>query len=361
MSLIKGDLNKTGWEEAEFPILCETCLGDNPYVRMTKQNYGRECKICNRPFSVFRWLPGAGMRYKKTEICQTCAKLKNVCQTCLLDLQYGLPVQVRDTILGLENDAPQSDVNREYFIQNMESKLSTMTESYVDYSKGDATGHALLSKIARKQPYYKRNLPHLCSFYVKGECRRGNECPYRHTMPEDDDAGDLKKQNFKDRYYGNNDPVAKRMLNRTDDKKALEKPDDETVTSLFITGVDESVKDTDLKEHFSTFGDLKSVVVSHKSKCAFINFLTRAAAEKAAEKSFNNLEINGKVLRVTWARPRPQGPRSELKQAAAGQSTTSAAPMDYTTLQPPPPPGQDAGVKYASQDPTYQGSYATKH
>ena len=29
------------------------------------------------------------MRYKKTEVCQTCAKLKNVCQTCLLDLEYG--------------------------------------------------------------------------------------------------------------------------------------------------------------------------------------------------------------------------------------------------------------------------------
>lgn len=47
---------------------------------MSKQNLGAECKICTRPFTLFRWLPGAGMRYKKTEICQTCAKAKNVCQ-----------------------------------------------------------------------------------------------------------------------------------------------------------------------------------------------------------------------------------------------------------------------------------------
>ena len=30
------EVNKEGWETASFPILCETCLGDNPYVRMQK-------------------------------------------------------------------------------------------------------------------------------------------------------------------------------------------------------------------------------------------------------------------------------------------------------------------------------------
>jgi pre-mRNA-splicing factor RBM22/SLT11 len=86
--------NRQNWEDSDFPILCQTCLGDNPYLRMTKEKYGKECKICTRPFTVFRWCPGAKMRFKKTEVCQTCAKLKNVCQTCLLDLEYGLPVQV---------------------------------------------------------------------------------------------------------------------------------------------------------------------------------------------------------------------------------------------------------------------------
>ena len=65
------------------------------------------------------------MRYKKTEICQTCAKLKNVCQTCLLDLHYNLPVQVRDTALGITNDAPRSEINREYFAQNVEGRVSS--------------------------------------------------------------------------------------------------------------------------------------------------------------------------------------------------------------------------------------------
>ena len=109
--------NRQNWEDADFPILCQTCLGDNPYIRMTKEKHGKECKICTRPHTVFRWCPGAKMRFKKTEICQTCAKLKNICQTCLLDLEYGLPVQVRDAALKIKDDLPRSDVNREYYLQ----------------------------------------------------------------------------------------------------------------------------------------------------------------------------------------------------------------------------------------------------
>jgi pre-mRNA-splicing factor RBM22/SLT11 len=35
-----------------------------------------------------------------------------------------------------------------------------------------------LLKLARQQPYYRRNLPHKCSFYAKGECHRGDRCPF---------------------------------------------------------------------------------------------------------------------------------------------------------------------------------------
>ena len=64
------------------------------------------------------------MRFKKTEICQICAKLKNVCQTCLLDLEYGLPIQVRDQALAVKDNMAKSDVNKEYFIQNAERQVN---------------------------------------------------------------------------------------------------------------------------------------------------------------------------------------------------------------------------------------------
>ena len=38
---IKTGLNANGWEMSDFPIVCEDCLGKNPYIRMLKEIYSR--------------------------------------------------------------------------------------------------------------------------------------------------------------------------------------------------------------------------------------------------------------------------------------------------------------------------------
>lgn len=88
---------------------------------------------------------------------------------------------------------------------------------------GKITGKSeMLTKLARKAPYYKRNRPHVCSFWVKGECKRGEECPYRHEAPNDPDDP-LSNQNIRDRFYGTNDPVADKMFKRIAEMNKEEK------------------------------------------------------------------------------------------------------------------------------------------
>lgn len=101
----------------DFPQLCEGCLGTNPYVRMQRTPGGGTCKMCSKPFETFKWRPGRGESYRRTEVyiftnhitqllkpsslqmtsfnfkhdkvCWTCARMKDICQACILDVQFG--------------------------------------------------------------------------------------------------------------------------------------------------------------------------------------------------------------------------------------------------------------------------------
>ena len=118
----------------DFPFVCEVCLGPNPYLRMLKLPMARECKISGRPYTAFRWQPGAEARYKETIIAAEVAIAKNVCQVCLMDMEYNLPVRVRDQLMGADNtrgasgvQMPQSDVNKEFYWQNQRQQLEEGT------------------------------------------------------------------------------------------------------------------------------------------------------------------------------------------------------------------------------------------
>ena len=147
----------------------------------------------------------------------------------MLDLDYNLPVQVRDSATGKEvEDLPESDVNKEYVLQRLAE------DGDLDSSYNKQRANDTILKLQRTTPYYKvrqdvmrsqkysisccrcssaswhcrnvktmnmlcavqRNRAPICSFFVKGECKRGAECPYRHEMPT---TGELAEQNIKDR------------------------------------------------------------------------------------------------------------------------------------------------------------------
>ena len=328
---------------------------------MTKEPYGKECKICQRPFTIFRWQPGSKARFKKTEVCQVCAKTKNVCQTCILDLEYGLPVQVRDNALKMSSitqNLPRGNVNREYNQQQLEQAMSTSRDpaapfgglevmgnnSGVSGPGGKIKNNDMLLKLARTEPYYRRNRPHICSFYVKGECKRGEECPFRHEKPTDPEDP-LSNQNIKDRFYGMADPVAHKLLDKYRSMPQLVAPEDKSITTLYIGGVPaESIGERELRDRFYQYGELRSVTVYPRQRCAFIQFATREAAERAAEKSYDKLIMAGQRLTVNWGKAQLQ---SDLMASSSdshgnskhGKSTLPGVPgLPPVVMSFPPPP-----------------------
>ena len=360
----------------------ENCLPDNPYVQMLKEDHGAECKICTRPFTVFRWKADRTARAKRTNICLTCARLKNCCQCCMLDLSFGLPIVVRDAALKMVAPGPESSINREYYAQENEREIEEGRGGVEEYEETDEKARELLRRLANSEPYYKRQRRLEAAEDTtkdgrtglsEGEGQRRIGAPPGPIRSNDNRAGTPGARGGPYRG-GRGGARGGRVFPGTaqlpPSPQDILPPRDKNITSLFVTGVEDDLPEHALRTFFSPFGLLRSLICSHRSHCAFINYATREAAEAAAEHCQGKAVVAGCPLRVQWGRPRPldnmdkdermaiarQG-RDTAKAialakgpAAITNSGESGAPTqenldDLAAI--PPPPGQD-DVRYGS-------------
>ncbi len=76
-------------------------------------------------------------------------------QVCLLDLEYGLPVQVRDAAMGAAAKAeeiPQSEVGIEF---QLNEAVQAAANGAGDSSFAKGRPSEMLARLQRSQPYYK--------------------------------------------------------------------------------------------------------------------------------------------------------------------------------------------------------------
>lgn len=345
MSKIKRDDNKQKWEDTEFPLVCETCLGDNPYVRMTQEKFGKKCQVCETPFTVFAWQAGTKGRLKKVEICRSCAQAKNVCQVCIYDLQYGLPVKVRDRILAEAGSAnataivPQSSANRSWYTAQQERALA-QGQNLV--GEANALAVAKLKEMANMKPRYERNMAKLCSFFAKGECNRGANCPFRHEMPKDRNDP-MSKQNTKDRFYGSSDPVANKILGRQrrrehEAKSADGDGFDKARATLYLRFQGDApypeLTESDIRDQFYSFGEITSVRIQAEKGQAFVEY-TEPDATELAIASMNRQSLLNRQLMVNWARAPKRGDSDAPKR---GENSRGLS-QPLAVVKPMAPPG----------------------
>ncbi|OTA98999.1 hypothetical protein M426DRAFT_325513 [Hypoxylon sp. CI-4A] len=332
---IKQDLNRSGWESTDFPSVCENCLPPNPYVKMLKEDYGAECKICTRPYTIFSWSADrAHGRKKRTNVCLTCARMKNCCQCCMLDLQFGLPIQLRDAALKMVAPGPQSEINREYFAQNNEKALED-GRGTEEYEKTDEKARELLRRLANSKPYFRkgRAIEDGSASDPKpgGSSTGGNPAvgagvggpgPIRtrdSRAAAAVGAGGGTRQGKGGRPF----PSASQL---PPGPKDWLPPADKSIMSIFVTGVEDDLPEYKIRDFFKEHGKIKSLICSHMSHCAFINYETREAAEKAAEACQGKAVIAGCPLRVRWSLPKAIGTMNREQRAAMARDGRSAFP-----------------------------------
>lgn len=324
---IKQDLNRSGWETTDFPSVCETCLPDNPYVKMLKEDYGAECKLCTRPFTVFSWSADrAHGRKKRTNICLTCARLKNCCQTCMLDLSFGLPVAVRDAALKMVAPGPGSEVNREYFAQNMEQAIEEGRGGTEEYEKTDEKARELLRRLATSKPYFRKGRA-----IEDGSAAQSSSGGSPAVGAGVGGPGPIRTRDSRAATASGAGPRGKN--NRRPFPSASQLPPgpqdwlppaDQNIMSLFVTGVEDDLPEYKIRDFFKEHGKIKSLICSHMSHCAFINYETRKGAEKAAEACQGRAVIAGCPLRVRWSVPKPVGNMTKEQRGEMARDGRSA-------------------------------------
>ncbi len=297
----------------------------------------------------------------------------------MLDLSFGLPITVRDAALKMIAPGPTSDVNREYYAQENEREIEEGRGGLEEYEKTDQKARELLQRLARSEPYYKRQRRLEGSKDDQEDFADGDSSGPKRISGLSSTPGPIRTNDRGSRAgYGRGGRSGSRSVRPFPSTSQLPPqpqdilpPRDPKVTSLFVTGVEDDLPEHAIRTFFEPFGALRSIVCSHRSHCAFINYATRKGAEEAAEHCQGRAVVQGCPLRVQWGRPKPLDhldTEERMAYARSGRETAKAIQQVTTPGSAPkadeagalqqenvvdlaaiaPPPGQGDNVNYAS-------------
>ncbi|XP_010491061.1 PREDICTED: zinc finger CCCH domain-containing protein 25 [Camelina sativa] len=178
----------------------------------------------------------------------------------------------------------------------------------------------------------------LCHFhYIGRPCKVGAHCPYRHDPSRVVNSGSEEEELIA------RPRIKKRPLNQ------LVHP---SVKTLYITGLNSSVLEQDIRDHFSPYGEIDSVrIFPHfGGTYAFLTYTTRLAAETAMEELALFTYINGQKLHLSWGPPEDElqtvcpvisteddDARQKIYLAALSSSFSTLPPNEWPPVESPPP------------------------
>ncbi|SCV01647.1 LANO_0F12816g1_1 [Lachancea nothofagi CBS 11611] len=232
--------------------ICESCLSGQ--TRLTRAPNGAECKICTLPFTVYHFK--ASSKINRTLICHNCSKQRNICQCCMLDLQWQIPVELRDRVLS----AVQGSQVTTQEAQNEMMKRFIALKNGDSYKLG---GASITSDAASTAQILERIRGTLAQIELPGDKSKAAKPIVAPNSASEVDISHL---------------IKKLPL-----KNSLE-----TAQSFFLYNIDSSIPEWAIVEAVSEVVETSSwqdpvstsVVINHMARCGGIRFKTSELASK---------------------------------------------------------------------------------
>ena len=245
--------------------------------------------------------------------------------------------------------------------------------------------------------YHDRNLPKMCSFWVRQTCTRvvNGACPFRpcngqfrfpelasrhpdqlsalvrrlhadgavsvmrDMSPEMEELRELIKdlqqgsrdQAIRNRYHGTEgDKLAEKYLERASKIAELTPPDDEGICSLWVGGITPHITQQDLHDAFYPYGEVAEIKLLPERRCAFVTTPSPAAEERRARSTASS------ALGLHSFEPRPhrRRPRRPRRRRRPGRRRRRRAGRRRRRAAPPGAPG--ARAHYPSMNPSAMGA-----
>jgi pre-mRNA-splicing factor RBM22/SLT11 len=287
----------------------------------------------------------------------------------MLDLSFGLPIVVRDAALKMVAPGPKSDINRQYYAQEHEREIEEGRGAMEAYEKTDEKARDLLKRLAQSEPYYKKQRRIEAEGEESGQKALPAPGGSGGSSAGGHAPGPIRTRDTKGTFSGRGGARPGRG-GRSGGPAAEPSPQDwlppsdPNVASLFVTGVEDDLPEHELRTHFAQYGQLRSLVCSHRAHCAYVNYVKRQDAESAAETLKGKVVIKGCPMRVTWGKPKQldsldQNIRMQYakegrqaagpaRRTAAAQAAIEAPQNNFDSMAIAPPPGADDETNYAS-------------
>lgn len=112
----------------------------------------------------------------------------------------------------------------------------------------------------------------------------------------------------KNRLYNNSNHMI-----TSPNKSPLQQPTytDPTNTTVFVGGLSAPIREDELRQYFSPFGDIVYVKIPPGKGCGFVQYVLRQSAELAIQQ-MNGYQIGNSRIRLSWGRSQNEKPNVPL-------------------------------------------------